>query len=66
MKIFGKINAIIKNIKINLLGDHNISNSAAAVAIALNLGINISVIKRSLQKFMGIQRRFTKIFSACI
>jgi len=63
VKIFGKINAIIKNIKINLLGDHNISNSAAAVAIALNLGINISVIKRSLQKFMGIQRRFTKIFS---
>ena len=46
-----------------MLGDHNITNSAASIAIALNLGINISVIKKSLKKFTGIQRRFTKIFS---
>ena len=29
----------IKNIKVNLIGDHNISNATAATAIALNLGI---------------------------
>ena len=53
----------IKNIKVNLLGDHNITNTTAAVAIALNLGVNINKIKKALKKFLGIQRRFTKIFS---
>ena len=54
---------IITNIQVNLLGDHNITNAAASVAIALNLGIRIKVIKNALKKFSGIQRRFTKIFS---
>ena len=63
VKTFGKITAIIKNIKINLLGDHNISNSTATIAVALNLGININTIKKSLAKFTGIQRRFTKVLS---
>ena len=31
--------------------------------LALNLGIKISVIKKALKKFSGIQRRFTKVFS---
>jgi len=53
----------IKNIKVNLIGDHNISNAAAAIAIGLNLGIHTNKIKKALKKFMGIQRRFTKIFS---
>jgi len=53
----------IKDIKVNLLGDHNISNATAAVAIALNLGIKVELIKRALKKFSGIQRRFTKVFS---
>ena len=53
----------IKKIKINLLGDHNISNTTAAIAIALNLGIEISKIKKSLKNFLGIERRFTKIFT---
>ena len=53
----------IKNIKVNLIGNHNISNATAAIAIALNLGIQISKIKKSLKKFLGIQRRFTKVFS---
>ena len=54
---------IIKNIKVNLIGDHNITNAAASVAIALNLGIKISKIKEALKKFLGIQRRFTKVFT---
>jgi len=53
----------IKNLKINLLGDHNISNVAASIAVALNLGIKINKIKEALRKFLGIQRRFTKVFS---
>ena len=53
----------IKNLKVNLLGDHNISNTAASIAVALNLGIKIAKIKKALDKFSGIQRRFTKVFS---
>ena len=57
-----KINKI-KNIKVNLIGDHNISNATAAIAVALNLGVKINKIKEALKKFLGIQRRFTKVFS---
>ena len=61
---FGKEKSYkIKNLKVNLLGDHNISNVAASIAVSLNLGININKIKRALNKFLGIQRRFTKVFS---
>ena len=53
----------IKNIKVNLIGDHNIANTTASIVVALNLGIKISKIKKALKRFMGIQRRFTKAFS---
>ena len=32
----------IKNIKVNLLGDHNITNVTASIALALNIGIKIN------------------------
>ena len=53
----------INNIVVNLIGDHNITNTAASIAIALNLGVQVSKIKKALKKFLGIQRRFTKVFS---
>tara|TARA_Y100000590_G_scaffold426594_1_gene535864 strand:- start:6846 stop:8243 length:1398 start_codon:yes stop_codon:yes gene_type:complete len=53
----------IKNIKVNIIGDHNITNVTASVAIAINLGIKINKIKKALKKFLGIQRRFTKVFT---
>jgi len=53
----------IRNIKVNLLGDHNITNVTASIALALNIGIKINTIKIALKKFSGIQRRFTKVFS---
>ena len=49
--------------KVNLLGKHNICNATASIAVALNLGIKINKIKKALGKFLGIQRRFTKVFS---
>ena len=53
----------VKKIKLNLIGQHNVLNAAAAVALCLHIGINIDVIKKSLKKFTGIQRRLTKVFS---
>ena len=53
----------IKNIKIPLIGLHNIRNSTAAAAVAFSVGIPIKTIKIGLEKFTGVQRRFTKVFS---
>jgi len=53
----------IKNIKIPLIGLHNIRNSTAAAAVAFSVGIPIKIIKMGLEKFSGVQRRFTKVFS---
>jgi len=63
LKFTGSKSYKIKNIKVNLIGDHNISNATASIATALNLGIKVSKIKKALKKFLGIQRRFTKVFS---
>jgi len=63
LKFPSKKTANIKNIVVNLIGDHNIANTTASIAIALNLGIKTSKIKKALKKFLGIQRRFTKVFS---
>ncbi len=51
----------IKNIQLKLLGKHNVFNAAAAIAVCLNLGVNQNIIKKSLKKFSGVQRRMTKI-----
>ncbi len=53
----------IKNIKLKLLGKHNVLNAAAAITVCLNLGVNHNIIKRSLKRFSGVQRRMTKIFN---
>ena len=63
IKLVGDKEYKIQNIKINLIGDHNIKNAAASVAVALNIGVNINKIKKTFKKFLGIQRRFTKVFS---
>tara|TARA_Y100000590_G_scaffold469801_1_gene659829 strand:- start:3256 stop:4656 length:1401 start_codon:yes stop_codon:yes gene_type:complete len=59
----GVNNSIIKNIKIPLIGLHNIRNSTAAAAVAFSVGIPTKILKKGLEKFSGVQRRFTKVFS---
>ena len=63
VRLVGSNTFKIKDIKLNLLGNHNVLNATAAIAIALNIGIKVGAIKKSLKNFSGIQRRFTKIFS---
>ena len=53
---------LIKNIKIPLLGIHNVRNAVAATAVALTIGISIKDIKKGLFNFKGVERRFSKIF----
>ncbi len=54
---------VIKNINLNLLGKHNVLNATSAIAVCLNIGVNQNIIKKSLKKFSGVQRRMTKIFT---
>ena len=62
IKLPGKKNFIINNIKIPLLGYHNIRNATAAAAVASTIGISKKIIKEALKEFKGVQRRFNKIF----
>ena len=54
---------MFKNLRIPLIGIHNIRNSVAAAAVALTVGISISNIKKGLLNFKGVQRRFNKDFT---
>ena len=63
IKLPGKNNLSINKIQIPLLGIHNIRNSTAAAAVASTIGISSTIIKKGLQEFKGVQRRFNKIFT---
>tara|TARA_B100000886_G_C20388560_1_gene477191 strand:+ start:23 stop:1093 length:1071 start_codon:yes stop_codon:yes gene_type:complete len=55
-------NKIIKNIKLPMIGIHNIRNATAAAALAFTIGIPEKYIKLGLFNFKGVQRRFTHLF----
>ncbi len=59
----GKKKYKIKNIKIPLIGLHNIRNATAALAVSVTIGISINIIKLAMREFKGVQRRFNKIFT---
>jgi UDP-N-acetylmuramate--alanine ligase len=48
-------------VTINLPGLHNVLNSLAAIAVALEIGITHEAIQRALANFQGIDRRLTHV-----
>lgn len=52
---------IIKGVKLNMLGKHNVLNCLAAVVVGKILNINSKKIKNAFSKFKGIKRRFTLV-----
>ena len=56
-------NVKIKNINLKLIGEHNVLNATAAIAVCINLGVKTDIIKKALKNFSGVQRRMTKIFT---
>ncbi|MEE3626862.1 UDP-N-acetylmuramate--L-alanine ligase [Nitrospirillum sp. BR 11752] len=50
----------ITGLHLPMYGLHNVQNSLAAIAVALNMGIRDDSIRQSLAKFSGVKRRFTK------
>lgn len=43
---------------LNIPGDHNVLNATAAIAAAIELGVQPDVIREGLKKFTGVGRRF--------
>lgn len=62
MKLSNNSNSdiVYRDLKLPVLGQHNILNSMAATAVGLQLGIKFEDIKPALEEFSGVKRRFTK------
>ncbi len=56
-----KENITLDGLSLPMPGNHNVSNSLAAIAIARYLDIKEDSIKKSLSKFKGVNRRFTQV-----
>ena len=51
-------NNFISNIILNTIGKYNVSNALAAIAVGYEYGIDISIIKTTLENFECTKRRF--------
>ena len=56
-----KVQATLKGLGMPMLGEHNVQNALAAIAIAAEMKIGESVIRRALASFEGVKRRFTRV-----
>ncbi|MBN8542655.1 MAG: UDP-N-acetylmuramate--L-alanine ligase [Alphaproteobacteria bacterium] len=50
----------LKAIELPMYGLHNVRNTLAAIAVARELGMSETTIKKTLKEFGGVKRRFTK------
>jgi UDP-N-acetylmuramate--alanine ligase len=46
------------NIRMGVPGNHNIANAAAAAAVCLQTGLSLAEIKKGLESYRGVKRRF--------
>lgn len=61
--LYSEYNLILKGkkkdkIKVNIPGKHYVLNSLAAIAVGLELNIDLSIIKDALANYNGVHRRF--------
>lgn len=45
-------------VELNMPGEHNVQNALAAIAVGIELGVDIKSIRNALLEFAGIERRF--------
>jgi UDP-N-acetylmuramate--alanine ligase len=48
----------IEELNLNVPGFHNVENALAAIAVALELGVEPSAIRKGLESYKGVKRRF--------
>jgi UDP-N-acetylmuramate--alanine ligase len=51
----------IENIALSVPGMHNVLNSLAAIAIAIEMDFGLKIIQNAFKSFNGVKRRFTKV-----
>lgn len=54
----------IENVRLPMAGRHNVQNALAAIAVALQLGVDDAAIARGFVGFGGVKRRFSKVGDA--
>ncbi len=54
-------NGVIEEIKLGISGLHNIENALATIAVCQEVGIDNFTIKRGLEEYKGVKRRFEYI-----
>lgn len=57
-------NKLLGELESSLLGNHNVTNSLAVVAVAHELGIDFKIIREAIRDFKGVGRRLEKIGDA--
>jgi UDP-N-acetylmuramate--alanine ligase len=45
-------------LEVPMIGEHNVCNSLAAIAVSHELGIGMETVREALRSFSGVQRRF--------
>ena len=63
MRLPNKNKIVLKKFELPLIGSHNVKNATAAIAVSYFIGISPIILKNSLKKFKGVERRFNKIFT---
>ena len=56
----------IDGIELPMPGRHNVQNALAAVAVAVEMGVDDVLIQTGFAKFSGVKRRFTKVGEVAI
>ena len=51
---------VIGGLRLPMVGDHNVQNALAAVAIAVEMNVTDEIIRAGLAGFEGVKRRFTR------
>ncbi len=54
-------NSLVYPCRINMIGQHNVLNTLAAIAVLDELGINPAALFESLSSFNGVKRRFSRV-----
>ena len=52
---------VIPDFTLPMAGEHNVQNTLAAIAVALELGATDDQMRKALLKFGGVKRRFTQV-----
>ena len=53
--------ARLDGVTLPMLGEHNVSNALAAIAVGHHLGLGHDTVRRALGSFGGVNRRFTRV-----